>query len=274
MASFTVPAIDGMSDAAPSASPPTILTCQNVEKYYGTRENITKALDGVSLEVHAGEYVGIMGASGSGKTTLLNCISTIDRPTAGHILIEGQDITKLKQSQLARFRRDRLGFVFQDSNLLDTLTARENIALALTINRIEPSQIEGRVDEVAARLGITDVLAKYPYEMSGGQRQRVAAARAIVTRPSLVLADEPTGAIDSKNSRNLLESFEQMNASGATIVMVTHDSFAASYAKRILFIKDGRVFNEVVRGAKTRKHFFDQIIDVVSFLGGEAADAR
>lgn len=274
MASFTVPAIDGMSDAAPSASPPAILTCQNVEKYYGTRENITKALDGVSLEVHAGEYVGIMGASGSGKTTLLNCISTIDRPTAGHILIEGQDITKFKQSQLARFRRERLGFVFQDSNLLDTLTARENIALALTINRIEPSQIEGRVDEVAAHLGITDVLAKYPYEMSGGQRQRVAAARAIVTRPSLVLADEPTGAIDSKNSRNLLESFEQMNASGATIVMVTHDSFAASYAKRILFIKDGRVFNEVVRGAKTRKHFFDQIIDVVSFLGGEAADAR
>ncbi len=274
MASFTVPAIDGMSDAAPSASPPAILTCQNVEKYYGTRGNITKALDGVSLEVRTGEYVGIMGASGSGKTTLLNCISTIDRPTAGHILIEGQDITKLKQSQLARFRRERLGFVFQDSNLLDTLTARENIALALTINRIEPSQIEGRVDEVAARLGITDVLAKYPYEMSGGQRQRVAAARAIVTRPSLVLADEPTGAIDSKNSRNLLESFEQMNASGATIVMVTHDSFAASYAKRILFIKDGRVFNEVIRGAKTRKHFFDHIIDVVSFLGGEAADAR
>lgn len=250
------------------------LRVQAVEKCYGSRANITRALDGISLDVMPGEFVAVMGPSGSGKTTLLNCISTIDRPTAGHILVDGSDITALRSGDLARFRRERLGFVFQDSNLLDTLTARENIALALTINRVRPSEIKSRVEEVARRLQIADVLDKMPHEMSGGQRQRVACARAIVGDPALVLADEPTGALDSQNSRKLLECLTRMNAAGSTIVMVTHDSFAASYAQRALFIKDGRLFNEVVRGAKSRRRFFDEIMDVVSFLGGEASDAR
>lgn len=258
---------------APSNARP-VLSCQDVEKLYGSRSNVTRALDGVTFDVMAGEYIAIMGPSGSGKTTLLNCISTIDRPTSGRILVDGQDICALRAGQLSRFRRERLGFVFQDSNLLDTLTARENIALALTINHVPAKEVVARVGGVARRLEIEDVLDKFPHQMSGGQKQRVAAARAIVTDPSLVLADEPTGALDSKNSRRLLESFEALNADGATIIMVTHDSFAASYARRVLFVKDGRIFNEIVRGSKTRKRFFDEIMDVVSFLGGEGADVR
>lgn len=250
------------------------LRVQAVEKYFGSRGNVTRALDGISLDVATGEFVAVMGPSGSGKTTLLNCVSTIDRPSAGHILVDGADITTLRQAELSRFRRERLGFVFQDSNLLDTLTARENIALALTINRVSPREVAPRVEEVAARLQISDVLDKMPHEMSGGQRQRVACARAIVCDPSLVLADEPTGALDSQNSRKLLECLAGMNEAGSTIVMVTHDSFAASYAHRVLFIKDGRLFNEIVRGDKTRRRFFDEIMDVVSFLGGDEADAR
>ena len=249
------------------------LGVQAVEKYYGARGNVTRALDGISLDVMPGEFVAVMGPSGSGKTTLLNCISTIDRPSAGHILVDGRDITGLRRAELARFRRERLGFIFQDSNLLDTLTARENIALALSINRVPAREIGPRVDDVAARLQISEVLDKMPHEMSGGQRQRVACARAIVCDPALVLADEPTGALDSQNSRKLLECLAQMNASGSTIVMVTHDSFAASYAHRVLFIKDGRLFNEVVRGDKTRRRFFDEVMDIVSFLGGDDADA-
>ena len=264
-----------MASAHFAAAPAnTVLSCQSVEKLYGDRTNITRALDGVSFDVAEGEYMAIMGPSGSGKSTLLNCISTIDKPTSGHILVDGQDITSLKSGQLARFRRERLGFVFQDSNLLDTLTARENIALALTINHTPAKDVVPRVEEVARRLEITEVLDKFPHQMSGGQKQRCAAARALVTNPSLVLADEPTGALDSKNSRKLLESFEAMNANGATIIMVTHDSFAASYARRVLFVKDGRIFNELVRGTKTRKQFFDEIMDVVSFLGGEGTDVR
>ncbi len=251
-----------------------VLSCQNVEKLYGSRSNVTRALDGVSFDVCPGEYMAIMGPSGSGKTTLLNCISTIDRPTSGHIFVDGQDICALRPGKLSRFRRERLGFVFQDSNLLDTLTARENVALALTINHVPAKDVVGRVEDVARLLQIEDVLDKFPHQMSGGQKQRVAAARAIVCNPSLVLADEPTGALDSKNSRRLLESFESLNADGATIIMVTHDSFAASYARRVLFVKDGRLFNEIVRGDETRKQFFDQIMDVVSFLGGEGADVR
>ncbi|WP_228478294.1 ABC transporter ATP-binding protein [Thermophilibacter immobilis] len=250
------------------------LSCKEVEKLYGSRSNVTRALAGVSFDVAAGEYIALMGPSGSGKTTLLNCISTIDRPTSGQVLVDGQDVCALKSGQLSRFRRERLGFVFQDSNLLDTLTARENVALALTINRVSARGIPARVEAVAERLEISDVLDKFPYQMSGGQRQRVAVARAIVGDPTLVLADEPTGSLDSKNSRRLLESFEAMNEDGATIIMVTHDSSAASYARRVLFVKDGRLFNEVVRGDKTRKQFFDQIMDVVSFLGGEDADVR
>ena len=258
---------------APAHTRP-VLSCQDVEKIYGSRDNVTRALDGVSFDVAAGEYLAVMGPSGSGKTTMLNCVSTIDRPTSGHIYVDGQDITALRAGQLSKFRRERLGFVFQDSNLLDTLTARENIALALTINHVPAKEVVARVTGVAQRLGVSEVLDKFPHEMSGGQKQRVAAARAIVTDPSLVLADEPTGALDSRNSRLLLESLEDLNNAGATIIMVTHDSFAASYARRALFLKDGRVWNELVRGSKTCKQFFNEIMDVVSFLGGEGADVR
>ena len=250
-----------------------VLRLEAVEKYYGGSDNVTRALDGVSMTVGSGEFVAVMGPSGSGKTTLLNCVSTIDRPTAGNIYVDGVDVTTLRHADLARFRRERLGFIFQDSNLLDTLTARENIALALTINRVAPREVAIRVADVARRLQIEEVLDKMPHEMSGGQRQRVAAARAIVCDPSLVLADEPTGALDSKNSRRLLESLTGLNASGATIIMVTHDSFAASYAGRVVFIKDGRVWSELVRGSKTRRRFFDEVMDTVSFLGGEGPDA-
>jgi putative ABC transport system ATP-binding protein len=247
-----------------------ILQTENIEKYYGTRSNLTKALDGVSFEIDAGEFVGIMGASGSGKTTLLNCISTIDTVTSGRIFIDGKDITAMSRKRLAQFRRNELGFIFQDFNLLDTLTAYENIALALTIQKYHPREIDMSVREVAAILGISEVLDKYPYQMSGGQRQRVAGARAIVTNPSLVLADEPTGALDSKSARALMESLQRLvRERGATILIVTHDAFSASYCDRIMFIRDGRLFNQLVRGAEPRKEFFDKIIEVVSLLGGD-----
>ena len=246
-----------------------VLEVAHLEKVYGALGNVTRALNDVSFTVNRGEFVGIMGASGSGKSTLLNCVSTIDSATSGTIRINGQDVTRMKQAKLSQFRREELGFIFQDSNLLDTLTARENIALALTINHVAPREVNARVEAVAARLQIAEVLDKMPHEMSGGQRQRVACARAIVCEPALVLADEPTGALDSRNSRKLLECLTQMNEAGATIIMVTHDSFAASYAHRALFIKDGRLFNELVRAAAPRARFFDQIMDVVSFLGGE-----
>jgi putative ABC transport system ATP-binding protein len=250
-----------------------VLICQNLEKYYGNKGNLTKAINNISFEVNSGEYIGIMGASGSGKTTLLNCISTIDTVSAGHIFINGSQVTKLGSKQLAKFRREQLGFVFQDANLLDTLTARENIALALTISKVPAADVSLRVSEVATKLAISDVLDKYPYQMSGGQKQRVAAARAIVPNPSLVLADEPTGALDSKSAKMLLESFDMLNSQlQTTILMVTHDSFAASYCKRILFIKDGQLFSQLVRGDKSRKQFFAEIISVVSFLGGDSAD--
>lgn len=250
-----------------------VLECRTIEKCYGSKGNITKALNGVSFSVAKGEYVGIMGASGSGKTTLLNCISTIDRVTSGNIIVGGKDITTMKSKHLSKFRRDDLGFIFQDSNLLDTLTAFENIALALTIQKVPAQDIQLRVNEVANRLSIVDTLQKYPYQLSGGQKQRVAAARAIVTNPALVLADEPTGALDSKSAKMLLESFEMLNAEmQATILMVTHDSFAASYCNRILFIQDGKIFTELIKGDMGRKAFFNRIIEVVSVLGGEDND--
>jgi putative ABC transport system ATP-binding protein len=250
-----------------------VLRCDNIEKFYGSRGNITKALNGISFTVNKGEYVAIMGASGSGKTTLLNCISSIDRVTAGHIYVADRDITALRSKQLSQFRRDELGFIFQDSNILDTLTAYENIALALTIKRVPPREIERRVAIIAEHLSITDTLQKFPYQLSGGQKQRVAAARAIITNPSLILADEPTGALDSKSAKMLLESFDMLNNNlAATILMVTHDSFAASYTKRAIFIQDGKVFTELVRGDLSRKAFFSRIIEVVSFLGGEDND--
>ena len=250
-----------------------ILSVQHIEKYYGNNGNITKAVDDISFNVNKGEYIGIMGASGSGKTTLLNCVSTIDSVTAGHILIQDRDITELRSRQLSQFRREQLGFIFQDFNLLDPLTAYENIALALTILRVPAATIDKRVRSVAKRLQITDILEKYPYQISGGQKQRVASARAIITKPALILADEPTGALDSKSARMLLEAFDTLNEQlHATILMVTHDAFTASYCKRILFIKDGKIFNELIRGDDSRKVFFKRIIDVVSLLGGGNSD--
>ena len=247
-----------------------ILKVEHLEKYYGNKGNITRAIDDISFDVAEGEYIGIMGASGGGKTTLLNCISTIDSATAGHIYLDGEDITTLKASQLSKFRREKLGFIFQDFNLLDTLTGFENIALALTIMKVPAKEIEPRVQKVAELLNITDVLSKHPYQMSGGQRQRVASARAIVTNPSMILADEPTGALDSKSARMLLESFRKLNEEiQATILMVTHDAFTASYCKRILFIKDGKLFNELIRGTESRKEFFERIMEVIALLGGD-----
>ncbi|MBS7009064.1 ABC transporter ATP-binding protein [Anaerostipes sp.] len=251
----------------------TVLKVENMEKYYGNKGNVTKAVDGISFDVEKGEYIGIMGASGSGKTTLLNCISTIDRVTSGHIFIDGMDVTKLKGRHLSQFRREQLGFIFQDFNLLDTLTAYENIALALTIMKTPAKEIEDKVRSIAERLMITQELPKYPYQLSGGQKQRVASARAMVTDPSLILADEPTGALDSKSARMLLDSMETMNTEmNATILMVTHDAFTASYCKRILFIKDGKIFNELVRGRDSRKDFFNRIIEVVTLLGGDSTN--
>lgn len=251
----------------------TILNVLNVEKYYGNKSNITKAIDKISFDVTKREFVAIMGASGSGKTTLLNCISTIDRVTSGAILVDGEDITKLKGNALNRFRRKKLGFIFQDFNLLDTLTAYENIALSLSILNVPYKEQKERIMKMAKDLNISKILDKYPYQLSGGQKQRVASARAIITNPKLILADEPTGALDSKNARVLLESFEYLNQTkDATILMVTHDAFTASYASRVIFIKDGKIFNELHRGDQSRKEFFDKIIDVVTLLGGSLND--
>ena len=250
-----------------------LLQVTGLTKVYGKRGAATRALDGVDLTLEAGEYVGVMGASGSGKTTLLNCISTIDTPTSGSILVEGRELTKLKGRELTRFRRERLGFIFQDCNLLDTLTAFENIALALSIVGAPAETVRPRVEETAQLLGIGDCLDKYPYQMSGGQQQRCAAARAIVTGPALVLADEPTGALDSKSARMLLERLEALNRDrGTTILMVTHDAFTASCCRRVVFLRDGRVFRELSRGTLDRRAFFAQIIRVITQLGGEMED--
>lgn len=250
-----------------------ILTLDHIQKYYGNGGSITKAIQDISFSVKEGEFIGIMGASGSGKTTLLNCISTIDTVSAGHIYLDGIDVTEIREKEIARFRRENLGFIFQDFNLLDTLTIYENIALALTIMKTPAKEIEDRVRSIAERLMIGDILEKYPYQVSGGQKQRTACARAIVSNPSLVLADEPTGALDSKSARMLLDSIETLNLElNATILMVTHDAFTASYCKRILFIKDGKIFNELIKGGDSRKQFFDKIIEVVTLLGGDSTN--
>ena len=250
-----------------------MLQVQNIEKYYGSKNNVTKALDRVSFDVEAGEFLAIMGASGSGKTTLLNCISTIDAISAGKILLDGVSVADLSESELAKFRRERLGFVFQDFNLLDTLTIEENIGLALSLNHQDPGTVQNRVREVAGKLSITDILTKFPYQVSGGQKQRAACARAMVAGQSLLLADEPTGALDSKASKNLLEIMTTMNQDmGATILMVTHDAYSASYAKRVLFLKDGRVFNKLLRGERGRPVFYHEILDVLAALGGDVSD--
>ena len=240
-----------------------ILVIQKIKKYYGNKNNITKAVDDISLNVGKGEFVAIMGASGSGKTTLLNCISTIDSVSEGKIYIGGTDITSLKGNDLNKFRREKLGFIFQDFNLLDTMTAYENIALALSIQGVSSYEINKRIEAIAQTLDIVAILNKYPYEMSGGQKQRVASARAIITNPELVLADEPTGALDSKSAKMLLEKLDELNVKlGTTIMMVTHDAFSASYANRVVFVKDGKLFCEIYKNMKSRKQMFDEIIEV------------
>ena len=252
-----------------------VLKINNVKKYYGTNTNITKAVDGITFSLNEGEFVAIMGASGSGKSTLLNCISTIDNVTSGNIFVGNQDITTIKEDDLADFRRKNLGFIFQDFNLLDTLTIEENIALSLIINESEWKSVDDRVNKMATSLGIDNILNKFPYEVSGGQKQRCACARALITKPKLILADEPTGSLDSKSSRMLLETMANMNSDfKATILMVTHDSFSASFCKRVLFLKDGKIFNEIVKGEKSRKEFFNEILDILTLLGGDVSSVK
>lgn len=268
MVTATPPA--GISDAGMPDSRNVLLSVRDVQKVYGSREAVTRALDDVSFDICEGEFVGVMGPSGSGKSTLLNCISTIDTVTSGNIILNGLDITQLRSRQLSKFRRDDLGFIFQDANLLDTLTGFENIALALTIKGEKANDVRVKVDRTADLLGVADVLQKYPRQMSGGQRQRVAAARAIVADPKMVLADEPTGALDSRNAAVLLETLEVLNEKlNATIMMVTHDAVAASYADRILFIKDGKLFNELRRGDADRTDFYQRILEAQAFLSGK-----
>ena len=247
-----------------------LLDIQHMMKYYGNKSSLTKAVDDISFSVEKGEFTAVMGASGSGKTTLLNCISTIDRVTGGHILVEGKDVTRLRGRSLSKFRREKLGFIFQDFNLLDTLNGFDNIALALQIQNEKPARIPGRVEDMAKKLNIREVLKKYPYQMSGGQKQRCACARAMITNPSLILADEPTGALDSQSAGMLLDNLQFLNRElGATILMVTHDPLCASYSGRVLFLKDGKLFHELRKGEADRKGFFDQIIHVIALLGGD-----
>lgn len=251
-----------------------VLVAKNLKKVYGSRGNAYTALHDINLNIGEGEFVGIMGPSGAGKTTLLNIISTIDRPSGGTVTIGGEDIAKMDEEKLSIFRRNKLGFIFQDFNLLDTLTVRENIVLPLALSRVSLEKIKIRLKEVSISLGINDILNKYPYEISGGQKQRTAAARAIINRPALVLADEPTGALDSKSSAELLQALSDLNEKNrATIMMVTHDAFAASYCKRIIFIKDGLLFTELIRGG-SRKEFFQKILDVLKTLGGGLTDMQ
>ncbi len=252
-----------------------VLKINNVKKYYGANTNITKAVDGITFSLNEGEFVAIMGASGSGKSTLLNCISTIDNVTSGNIFVGNQDITTIKEDDLADFRRKNLSFIFQEFNLLDTLTIEENIALSLIINESEWKSVDDRVNKMATSLGIDNILNKFPYEVSGGQKQRCACARALINKPKLILADEPTGSLDSKSSRMLLETMASMNTDfKATILMVTHDSFSASFCKRVLFLKDGKIFNEIVKGEKSRKEFFNEILDILTLLGGDVSSVK
>ncbi|MGE6258162.1 ABC transporter ATP-binding protein [Heyndrickxia sporothermodurans] len=251
----------------------TILQAKNVQKVFGDKENRYKALEDINLEIKEGEFVGIMGPSGAGKSTLLNIFSTIDTPSSGNIIIDGQNIVTMKEEQLSDFRRNKLGFIFQDYNLLDTLTVKENILLPLALSKVPAKEINKRVNEIADTFGIREILDKYPYHISGGQKQRTAASRAIVANPSLILADEPTGALDSKSATSLLQSLSKLNEENqSTIMMVTHDAFAASFCKRVLFIKDGKLFTELYKGNKTRKVFFQSILDILSSLGGEQDD--
>ena len=252
----------------------TVVEAKQIKKVYGAKGNVFSALVNIDLTVMEGEFVGIMGPSGAGKTTLLNVLATIDEPTSGEIIIDGTNLVRMNEDQLTAFRRDKLGFLFQDYNLLDTLTVKENIILPLALAKVNVRELERRVDEVADKFGIRSILEKYPYQISGGQKQRTAASRAIVSKPSLILADEPTGALDSNSATDLLESLKDLNEQDkATILMVTHDAYAASYCNRVLFIKDGKIFTELVKGNTRRREFFDKVLDVLSALGGGASDA-
>lgn len=243
-----------------------VIEVKNVEKVYGKKgEKQYRALKDISFAMEPGEFIGIMGASGSGKTTLLNIISTLDKPTAGEVLIDGSDITDLKKDKLSDFRAEKIGFIFQDFNLLESLTNRENIALPLTLQGVNPKEIDQRVEAVANRLNISGTLDKYPAEISGGQKQRVAASRALVHDPQILFGDEPTGALDSKSAQELLNTMEDLNTNDqVSILMVTHDPVSASYAKRILFIKDGQINQELVRGDKSREDFFKDVLEKVA----------
>ena len=249
----------------------TLLEIKNVSKFYGSGDNVSRALNGVSFAMERGEFTAVMGASGSGKSTLLNVIATIDRPSSGSILLEGRNIAEMREQALAAFRRDRLGFIFQEYNLLDTLTVAENIVLPLNLRRCALPETKKRLAQVAAALEIAEQLDKFPRQLSGGQRQRAACARALITEPALILADEPTGALDSANSRSLMQTFTRMNQSlGSTILMVTHDAVVGSYADRVLFLKDGKIWNELCRGDRSRQIMYHEILNVMAALGGEA----
>lgn len=250
----------------------TLLEVKHLRKIYGNASLSCVALDRVDFKIEKGEFVSIMGPSGSGKTTLLNLVATIDQPTQGNIYYEGNDITTLKYRQLSEFRREHIGFIFQDFNLLDSLSCKENIALPLALAGVSPLEIQNRVESAAAYFGLTEHLSKYPYQLSGGQKQRTAAARAMIKKPKLIMADEPTGALDSKSSTDLLNSLSELNqAEKATILMVTHDAYAASFSKRVLFIKDGLLHAEIQSG-QSRKLFYSQIMDMIASLGGQVDD--
>lgn len=253
----------------------TLLNVSHILKYYGNKGNVTKALNDISFTMQKGEFMAIMGASGSGKTTLLNVISTIDTPSGGNVFVNDENIAEKKEKDVALFRKKELGFIFQDFNLLNTLRVDENIALPLTLLKYDAKRIDELVRESAKKLGIEDVLHKYPYEISGGQRQRCACARAMVHHPSLLLADEPTGALDSHSSFLFMEQLCKLNKEElASILFVTHDAFSASYASRILFLKDGKIFNELYRGDEDRSTFYQKILDVMILLGGDVHAIR
>ncbi|MHC8514569.1 ABC transporter ATP-binding protein [Sporosarcina sp. ITBMC105] len=252
----------------------TVLHAQNVRKSFGSRGNVQHVLKGIDLRVMEGEFVGIMGASGAGKTTLLNVLATIDRTTEGSILIGDSDISKMKDRELSAFRRDQLGFIFQDYNLLDTLTVKENILLPVSLGKMKKRVAEDQFNTIADLLGIKELANKYPHEISGGQKQRTSAARALINKPSMVFADEPTGALDSKSASSLLGTLEDVNKQrGVTIMMVTHDPVASSYCSRVVFLKDGNIYSELYRGDKTRQAFFQEILKVQGVLGGDSVDA-
>lgn len=246
----------------------TLLEVKNVKKIYTTRfgKNQVQALSNVNFSVEVGEYVAIMGESGSGKTTLLNILAALDKPTRGSVLLQGKDLTHIREKEITNFRREHLGFVFQDFNLLDNFNNKDNIFLPLVLSKKSVSEMERRLAPIAKQLGIEDILTKYPYEISGGQKQRVAVARALITQPDLVLADEPTGALDSKSTEELLHLFGQINEKRQTIIMVTHSTSAASHASRVLFIKDGKIFHGIYRGNKTMDQMYQCISDTLTLL--------